>query len=427
MCRHLLISILSALALSAQAQKLETPSTILNDQLPKWVRFSFDHRFRFENYQALRFKQDNDDQWLLNRFRINMTLQPGSWFSFTFQAQDARVFFKQIPAGAATFTNRTDLRMAFIDFGDMAKSRIALRFGRQELAYGEDRLLGAANWGNVARTFDAAKLVLRQGPNQLDLFSASVVRIQPRGLSHHTPGNNLHGAYFFWRNLLPGASFEPYFFWRLSRAANGRTDRRVIGLRWLGPLPARLDYSTEFVQQFGNTGPNDIRAFASHLVLRYSFARAKKWKPHWLAEYNYASGDKNPNDRLSTTFDQIYPTPHNKTGLADQIGWVNIHNVSTTFDFTPWPKFVVRAGLHDWHLVQANDALYLTNGSLVYRDPTGRSGTHIGQEADILGTYTNGPHIVSFGYGKIFPGPFLKNVSPGSQLHYVFLNVGYRF
>ena len=152
------------------------------------------------------------DHWLINRFRVNLTLLPTSWWSFTFQGQDARIFFKGNSTGAAPFLNRTDLRLAFTDFGNTTKGRIALRVGRQELAYGEDRVLGASNWGNVARTFDAVKLILRQGPLQLDLFSASVVNLQQRGLSHHIQGNNLHGAYLRWYEALPGTTIEPYFY-----------------------------------------------------------------------------------------------------------------------------------------------------------------------------------------------------------------------
>ncbi|MFN8941738.1 MAG: hypothetical protein ACK5ZJ_18560, partial [Acidobacteriota bacterium] len=43
------------------------PSDLLNEQLPKWIRVSLQHRFRFEQYQALRFRAGNDDHWLLNR------------------------------------------------------------------------------------------------------------------------------------------------------------------------------------------------------------------------------------------------------------------------------------------------------------------------------------------------------------------------
>ncbi len=311
-------------------------------------------------------------------------------------------------------------------YADVGKGLFVLRLGRQELAYGEDRLLGAGNWGNVARTFDAAKLIVQRKNVKLDLFAASVVRIDQHGISNHDAGNNLHGAYLQVKGPLGGATIEPYFYWRVGPTARGKQDRRIVAVRWLGPLPWRLDYSTETVQQSGSLGDQRIRAFATHLVLRYSFKRGA-WKPRWLVEYNFASGDGEPEDKVARTFDQVYPTPHNKTGLADQIGWVNLHNLSTTFEVTPWRKLVVRAGAHDWRLDEAKDGVYLTNGTLVFRDLTGRSGTHVGRELDVLATYTSGPHTFSAGYGHIFPGEFLKKFSTGTGLNYVYLNVGYRF
>jgi len=354
---------------------------------------------------------------------MNLSVLPNPWLAFHFQGQDSRVFFKGQSTGAATYINRTDLRMAYAEIG---KGTAILRIGRQELAYGEDRLLGAANWGNVARTFDAVKLLLKHKNLKLDLFSASVVRIQQRGLSHHLDGNNLHGAYLQWKGPLNGATIEPYFYWRIGPSPLGHQDRRVAALRWLGPLPGRFEYSTETVQQSGTVGDKSIRAFATHLVLRYSFARGK-WKPRLSGEYNFASGDGTPDNHIASTFDQIYPTPHNKTGLADQIGWVNLHNFASTFEFTPWRKLVIRANAHDWRLAEAKDGVYLVNGTLIFRDLTGRSGTHVGQEADILATYATGPHTVSMGYGHIFPGPFLKKFTQGAGLNYFYLNVGYRF
>lgn len=395
--------------------------------LGKYIRFSADHRFRFEDYRDLRYTDHNDDHWLLHRIRLNLSIIPTNWFAFHVQGQDSRVFFKLNKAGSTTYINRTDVRMGY---AELKRGHFILKVGRQELAYGEDRLLGAANWGNVARTFDAAKLVFTQGPIKLDLFSASVVRIDERGLSEHQPGNNLHGAYLQWKSpkegMLQGATLEPYFYWRVGTTTRGHQDRRVVGFRFLGPLPRRFDYSTETVQQYGSISTQAIRAFATHLQLRYSFARGK-WKPRWINEYNFATGDGNPNDRVSGTFDQIYPTPHNKTGLADQVGWVNIHNLASAIEVNPWRKLILRTGVHDWRLAQSRDGLYQVNGTLIFRDTTGRSGTHVGNEFDTMATYTSGPHTISLGYSHIFAGRYLRSFTQGDGLDYFYLNVGYRF
>ena len=408
------------------------PSEMLNRELPKWVRIGFEHRFRAESYTGLRYNDNNDDHWVLSRLRMNLTLLPSSWWSFTFQGQDARIFFKENPAGTAPYTNQTDLKLAFTDFGDVAKGRIALRVGRQELGYGEERILGIGNWGATGRSFDAAKLTLRKGPLQLDLFAASVVVQLERGLSHHTPGNNLHGAYLKWNNALPGISIEPYFLWRVGTGrgdvprGTGHLDRRVTGLRATGKLPRNFDFTTEFVYQAGTVGASAIQANGVYSMLRHTFTQPK-WTPRWIVEFNHASGDKTPGDGKSGTFDQIYPTAHEKTGLADQVGWQNIYHLATGFDFVPRRRLLLRSTVRTWYLSEARDGVYTTGGTLMYRDLTGNAGKHVGEEVDVVGVYTFAPHYVSLGYGHIFPGEFLKHFGNGASLNYVYLNVGYRF
>ncbi len=46
-----------------------------------------------------------------------------------------------------------------------------------------------------------------------------------------------------------------------------------------------------------------------------------------FVEYNYASGNKNPNGSTWGTHDQIYPSSHDKMDFGDQFGWRNIRDL----------------------------------------------------------------------------------------------------
>lgn len=70
-------------------------------------------------------------------------------------------------------------------------------------------------WTNAARTFDAVRGTVRYNGYRLDLFSASVVNEVDGTWDHHLQGNDLHGAYGGIEKLVPNATIEPYFFWRL--------------------------------------------------------------------------------------------------------------------------------------------------------------------------------------------------------------------
>ena len=169
------------------AQQLDPPSPVptttpttpfpnrANEVLPSWLRVRGEFRERMEGFAGGGFTNELDDLYWLSRFRFNATVTPTRLVSFSVQAQDARVADKSIGTTGPPFKGTFDLRAVFADIGD-ARTRVTARVGRQELAYGEQRLLGHLNWTNTARTFDAARVTIRGSRFDVDLFGGSVVR-----------------------------------------------------------------------------------------------------------------------------------------------------------------------------------------------------------------------------------------------------------
>ena len=87
------------------------------------------------------------------------------------------------------------------------------------------------------------------------------------------------------------------------------------------------------------------------------------------AEYNYASGDADPADGIRGTFDQLYPTAHDKYGLADQVGWRNIRHIRIGFDITPIKATPITVNYHSYWLAEKRDALYAASGTPLARVP----------------------------------------------------------
>src|SRR5207248_1043059 len=106
-------------------------------------------------------------------------------------------------------------------------------------------------------------------------------------------------------------------------------------------------------------------------------------KPRVFAEYNFATGDGNTTDHRRGAFDQLYPTPHDKTGLADQVGWKNIHDARAGLELKPTKKLSASTSYHSWWLADTHDGLYATSGALVARVADGSAGRHVGDEFDI--------------------------------------------
>ena len=224
--------------------------------MPSWLRVRGEFRERIEGFSNANYTEGRDDAYALTRFRFNVAVTAAKHLAFQANLQDARVADKEVGPTTAPFRGPFDLRTAFADVGD-AKVPVALRLGRQEIAFGEQRLIGSLPWVNTGRSWDAARVILRSSMFQVDVFGASLVRSLPDDFDKSGNGNRLAGAYATSTKLVPRATVEPYVFWRrdvnlLSElGVPGTLSQTTIGTRIAGQLPARLDYGVEMAMQRG--------------------------------------------------------------------------------------------------------------------------------------------------------------------------------
>jgi hypothetical protein len=422
----------SSAAPPENAQSYTSPSDVVNARLPEWVRFSGELRARGEGFFGNRFQAGNDDMYLLQRVRLGLQVQPTQWLKFFAQAQDSRVSFTNRVAPAPPYQDSVDLRQAYVQFGGSESQLLDIRVGRQELAFGEERLVGASNWGNVARSFDAVRVGIHRGGYRLDAFSASVVVPRDHAFDRHSDGDNLHGLYGDIAGWVPRAKVQPYLFWRLAPSVTaesgfrGRLDTKTYGVRWSGDLPQKVEYTMELAGQTDSSAGEDTQAWAGFWRIGRQF-ESLPLQPRFRLEVNHASGDSDPSDGRHGTFDVLYPTPHDKYGLADQVGWKNVNHIGVIAEINARPSLVFQAKAHDWWLASARDGLYNSSGAMLLRDPSGLSGKHVGEEIDIQVLWTGGAHVaIGGGVGHLFPGSFVKRVSPGSSFTFPYVQLTYR-
>jgi hypothetical protein len=407
---------------------------MLNNELPKWLRFGGEYRLRVEGFTGGAFKPNNEDGYLLSRLRLNMTIQAQSWLKFAFQAQDAHVLWKNQNPAAPPFQDALDLRQGYVELGDIEKRTAGFRAGRQELAFGDERLIGNANWLNTARSFDGVRGTFRRNGYRVDAFASRVVKLQDREFDWSTPGNNFYGIYGGIEKLVPNATIEPYFLWRRGSGlktetgvAGGIMNFGTVGFRWVGKFPPNWDYSVEVAKQNGSLGTDSISAWAGHWVVGRTFVKTRL-HPRFSAEYNYASGDHNSTDGKRGTFDQLYATAHDKYGLADQVGWKNIRSARAGVDFKPMKKLAILGRYDAWWLADSHDALYSAAGSVIARVPAGTAGRFVGWELDSVVAYTLSPQFQFVGgFGHIFPGTFLNHATPGTSYNFPYATTTFTF
>jgi hypothetical protein len=396
--------------------------------LPDWLRVGLEHRGRLEGPVNMLFNSGRDDAYWLNRFRFDVRVKPSRLLSFHVQAQDAQVFGPNAKPDGPPFEDTFDLRMAFADIGQTGKSPLLVRVGRQELAFGDQRLVGHVSWTNTARTFDAVKVTIARKAYRLDAFASSVVTMRDGDFNRSGQGEAFYGVYSALSTLVPNASVEPFVLIKTARSlvsetgAAGTLRSATVGARVAGKLPARFDYNTEVAVQRGTLASDDVRAWAGHWVLGRTLAPQHAVRT--FGEYNYASGDRNAADGTRGTFDQLYPTPHDKYGLADQIGWRNMHHVRAGLEVKPTPKLALGGGYHSWWRASITDSVYSGPGAVLVRPLAGSPEKHVGQELDVQATYTLASRVqLHAGYAHILPGAFLRAATPGKSYSFPYVMV----
>ena len=398
--------------------------------LPSWLRLGGEERVRLEDLSGVGFKPAGNT-YLLQRLRLNLDLKPLSWLQFSFQAQDSRVFFTNVSPAPASQKDPMDLRLGYVQVGNVEADPLSLRAGRQNLTFGEGRLLADPNWSNVGRTFDGLHATFRYHKIRLDAFSGASDKVYTDGFDTPTPGEHFHGLYGSVDKVIPNVTIEPYLFWKLQHNVKGEVikagnlDEKIVGLRWVGKLPLGLDYGLEMALQRGWQANEPISAWAGHWMVGHTLADARH-RPRLFAELNRASGDQNPRDGVHGTFDALFPSSHDKFGVADQFCWSNIMYARSGFQYRIRQNLTATAAYNSLWLANRRDGIY--SGGKVIIASNGSQGNHIGQEADLQAQWNPSRNtLVDAAYGHIFQGEFLRKAGRDSAYNSLFLGVTQRF
>lgn len=398
---------------------------------PEWMAVGGQLRARMEGYTGGGFRPDNSDTYALTRVLLNARVYPTRLTSLFVEGMDARGPWKNKAPAGAPFRDNADLRQFYLQIGTDNSPQL-LRAGRLELGFGDGRLVGSLPWANTARTFDGARAAFLRPGLRIDAFGASVVKVDQVRFDKNVPGNNFYGMYVSANKLLRNTALEPFVFWRRQSGVAPEVGPPSVlnfgtyGIRAAGRA-ANIDYDTQVAMQRGSLAAESVRAWAGHWLLGYTVAVAP-FTPRLFAEYNHASGDGNPTDNRKETFDQLYPTGHDKYGLTDLVGWQNMNHVRTGLDLSIAKGWSASARYSSYWLADAHDALYTGGGAVLARSPTGTAGTYVGQEIDLVASGKIRPGLgFSAGAGRFIPRTFLRSTTPGHSYTYPYAMVTYDF
>jgi Alginate export len=399
---------------------------------------------------------DTNNTYLLSRLMPRVAFT-GRRLAFTVEGRASASLgderFNAVAAGQGLTENDSglDLHQAFVLLGNHKEFPVSLKIGRQELSYGDQRLVGHFRWNNNARAFDAVKLRWQNPLFGVDLFTGGVVYNSTGRLNRSNSQDHFSGAYFNFPTLLRNELTEAYLFARnVERGIAlddwskvpapfrfpGAQDVYTAGLRIKSKPNAYdpFDYGAEVMYQFGNrtavfpaTTPAtalsatrlDHRAFATVLQAGYTWTGLPV-QPRLALLYSFGSGDKSATDGSSQTFQNLFPTNHLFYGYMDFSSLQNLHDIRLAYSLKPTPTSSIALEGHAHFLNRGTDFWYNVAG--VPRNFAGAAAgsgggyrinpaysSHVGNELDLVAAWTFRPYAqIEAAACRYFRGDYIR-------------------
>jgi hypothetical protein len=391
-------------------------------------------RFRIESRQDYDFDSsaDNpaaDDRFLLSRIRINFDVNPIDPLRFFAEIQDSRDYGVGIDrrSGGGAFEDRVDFFQLFADIKNLTDFPMTVRLGRQTLAFGDQRLVGAFGWSNVGRSFQGVRVIIEPEPVDVNFWVVDVVVPEDGELNEATWSGDFIGTNLTWKNV-PQGRLDTYF---LMRDRGDETWIYTVGGRFKGdPLAdGKVDYDAEFAFQTGEYSEGiDQIAIAFHGGAGYTLKQVTG-NPRLGFQYNFATGDSDPNDTENKTFDNLFPTNHLHYGYIDFLSWRNMHNVKIESSMRPVEKLLLKGDFHIFWLKTVRDAWYNAGGGVIRRlVPDLDADASIGREIDITARYTHNRHFnVMAGFSYFLTGSFVEATGSSDNPSWFYLMTSFPF
>jgi hypothetical protein len=329
----------------------------------------------------------------LLRSRLSVLVKTSDNVQAFVQVQDARNWGGENSTQGRGTTDGAakalDFHQAYLSIADLFSSGLTLKLGRQEMSYGNERLIAVSNWGNTARSFDAAKLSLENETYAVHMFTSKLV-----GSQTVTASENFHGLFATIRNLKPALVDVVYL---LDDNTTGLTkgpdngasklSRATAGLRVYGKV-APWDFDVEFFHQYGRIGLTEADARSTIKADLYSVNAGltvdAATKMRVGGVYTMLSGDNDAKDGTHRTFSVLFGSGHTYYGYMDLfpkvLGDYGLHDAILQWSIVPIDPLSVALDLHNFRLDRAAS----------FKDPTTGQFTEakdLGQEIDLTVNY----------------------------------------
>ncbi len=373
--------------------------------LPERLTIDFEHRTRIEHLDdQFRSGLEGDDTVMAFRSQVHARLRTFDWLTLGGELIDSRLALdsKSTPRSTALI-NTFELLQAYAELaGPIGELDAELRGGRITMDVGSRRLVARNRFRNTINGFTGldGRVRTKSGlelrafavlPVQRRPFKAEDLEQTPRHQIDKEDFNVVFGGLFGAGTLPTGDRLEIYSFGLGEEDSGGRPTRNrklwTGGWRLLRkPAPGRFDFQLESVLQAGESrlstsGTEDLDHLAHfhHAELGYRFD--VPWSPRVAAQFDYASGDDDPDDDENNRFDTLFGARRfdfGPTGIFGPFVRSNLITPGIRIQVKPHSRISSFVAVRAFWVAEKKDAI----PAMRIQDPRGNSGRYVGTQVE---------------------------------------------
>jgi hypothetical protein len=366
-----------------------------------WLSWDIGGQFRMRQHAERNMRglglTGRDDDFLLYRTRLYGNLEVSDWFRAYAEMNDAVSNYENF-APRPIEEDRGELLNLFGDVKLWQGDRGALwtRIGRQELLYGQQRLVSPLDWANTRRTFDGAKAFWRGQDWNVDLFYTRPVPNVDGVFNSPSQAQEFMGGFSSYKGF-EGQTWDFYYL-RFNDATTG-AKFDTAGANWNGGHEAWV-FDMSGANQWGSFGTASHQAGFTTTGIGRKFENLP-WQPTLWGYYDWASGSP----LLGNGFHHLFPLGHKYLGFMDFYGRRNIEDANILLTMKPRPDVSLLAWYHVFRLEQGSDVPYTVVMTPFVTVPGGSKD--LGEELDTIVSWdVNERWNLLFGYSHYWAGAF---------------------
>lgn len=431
------------LLVASAAHALDWETRTANEFLPEPLSISVQHRARYEylHHQFRSFVPPGNEEVIALRTLVDVNYRLFEDVLVGVELEDSRVYRADDVFLNTTIGNAVELLRAYVavELDDVAGGSVFASGGRLTMDVGSRRFVARNRYRNTINGFTGVDVRWVGGETLPGTVLRAFWTLPVQRLPNRPAALRDNGITFdretlsvqFWglfagQRLAEAHNAELFFF----RLDEGSTEKRptqardlyTIGFRFFSPpRPGFVDYQVEGAYQFGRSTPRvigrrlDVFSHFHHGEVGYSVEAPLPFRV--AAQFDYASGDRDPLDQSWERFNTLYGARRfdfGPTGIYGPFARTNLLSPGVRVQTSPWKTVNGFLAYRGYWLASSRDAWVPARVS----DPTGEAGSFIGSQVELALRWFVLPGNVSVevGYAHLFAGSFIRQASdrPGS-------------